>query len=95
MNEIYIFGVYTHTKSYLNNAEECGDTLGYAYDECLNEIAQHYSSGINWTKHDMGITSDWKHDTYKKTYLTGYFLVWLGCFETKEEGINKIKEALC
>ena len=40
-------------------------------------ICGHYSSTIGFTKHDMGLTSDWKHEHYKKHYPGGYELIWV------------------
>jgi hypothetical protein len=47
-----------------------------------NCIANHTSSNMTFAKHDIGITSDWKHDIYKEHYPNGYELVWL---ETNED----------
>lgn len=40
-------------------------------------LAQHTSSTPVWAQHDIGITSDWKHDNYKKHYPKGYELEWV------------------
>lgn len=40
-------------------------------------LAQHCSSSHTWAKHDIGATSDWKHDEYRKHYPDGYEVVWL------------------
>lgn len=40
-------------------------------------ICGHYSSSITFAKHDMGLTSDWKHEHYKKHYPDGYELIWV------------------
>jgi hypothetical protein len=34
-------------------------------------ITSHLSSNTDWGKHDMGIGSNWKHDTYNETYGAG------------------------
>lgn len=89
MKKIYVFAVYTGQSSYgvIRDAEPCGDTMGYAINvDPKKVIVTHYSSGINWTQHDMGITSDWKHDIYQTLYPDGYELVWLGGFESFDEG---------
>lgn len=93
-NKIYVFAIMTHRKSYVNDAEECGDTMGYAVDKDINIIAKHYSSGINWTKHDMGISSDWKHDTYDEKFPNGYELAWIGGFENIDEAKTSIKKLI-
>jgi len=40
-------------------------------------LASHVSSSESFAKHDIGITSDWKHETYKKHCPDGYELVWV------------------
>jgi hypothetical protein len=40
-------------------------------------LAGHTSSDVYWAKHDIGITSDWKHDLYAAHYPHGYDLVWV------------------
>ena len=97
MNKIYVFAIPTGKNSYgyIQDAEPTGDTMGYAFSEDKELIASHVSSGINWTKHDMGITSDWKQAYYKEKYPEGYELVWLGQFDTVESAfkqIDKMKE---
>jgi hypothetical protein len=42
-----------------------------------NVLAHHISSDNAWARHDIGITSDWKHDEYDKHFPDGYELVWL------------------
>lgn len=90
MKKIYVFGIFTGDSSYgiIRDAEPCGDVMGYAVDSLVEDqgetkmsvITNHFSSGENWCKHDMGITSDWKHDVYDAMYPDGYELIWLGCF---------------
>ena len=103
MKKIYVFGVFTGRSSYgfIRDAEPCGDVMEYAVDGLnndgkMNVIAQHFSSGENWCKHDMGITSDWKHNIYNMEHPNGYELVWLGCFtdidEVYEVVVGKIQE---
>lgn len=40
-------------------------------------LAQHLSSNEGFAKHDIGLTSDWKHDNYKEHCPDGYELIWL------------------
>lgn len=40
-------------------------------------LAGHFSSDTEWAKHDIGLTSDWKHDIYTSHYPGGFELVWL------------------
>ena len=87
MDKIYIFAVYTGRNSYgvIRDADPNGDTIGYAVDKDFNCISNHYSSGIGWTMHDMGITSDWQRDKYEKAFPNGYELVWIGGFKSVED----------
>jgi hypothetical protein len=40
-------------------------------------ITSHFSSNEEWAKHDIGLTSDWKHDVYQKLFPSGYELIWV------------------
>jgi hypothetical protein len=42
-----------------------------------NTLAGHASSNEYYAQHDIGITSDWKHENYLKHYPEGFELVWL------------------
>lgn len=53
------------------------DVVGYALAEDGTGLASHLSSDIIWSKHDMGFTSDWKHDCYQKHYPDGFELEWV------------------
>lgn len=79
MGKIYLYAIPTGSNSYgvIRDAESTGDTIGYALAEDGECLASHWSSGVNWSKHDMGLTSDWKHDTYAKKYPDGYNLEWI------------------
>lgn len=79
MKKIYIFAVPTGTSSYgiIRDAEPTGDVVGYALCEDGHCLARHFSSGVDWSKHDMGITSDWKHNIYKEHCPEGYDLEWI------------------
>lgn len=54
-----------------------GDVIGYALAEDGHCLASHLSSNKNFSKHDMGTTSDWKHDLYSKHYPDGFELEWV------------------
>lgn len=54
-----------------------GDVLGGALAEDGRGLCQHLSSNINFAKHDMGLTSDWKHDIYATACPEGYELEWV------------------
>lgn len=99
MDKIYVFGIFTGYSSYgvIRDAEPCGDVNGYAvdsmtYDNKMNVIANHSSSGETWCKHDMGITSDWKHDIYGMEHPNGYELIWLGCFKEMKDAYEVVVE---
>jgi hypothetical protein len=54
--------------------------------ECL---AQHICSHEAYMPHDLGITSDWKHEIYWKHYPEGFELVWVPTDELNtHEGLN-------
>ena len=102
MKKIYVLGVFTGRSSYglIRDAEPCGDVSGFAVDSLIedkgklkpNVIASHFSSGQNWCMHDMGITSDWKHNIYKEKYPDGYELIWLGCFANEQDAFEVVLE---
>lgn len=54
-----------------------GDVLGYALAEDGVALAEHLSSNVNFARHDMGLTSDWKHDRYAAHAPDGFELVWV------------------
>lgn len=61
------------------------DVLGCAMAEDGDVLGEHLSSNESFSRHDMGLTSDWKHDRYKAKYPDGYELVWVGWdFKTHE-----------
>lgn len=48
-----------------------------ALHEDGNCLAGHACSAPCWGPHDMGVTSDWKHETYWKFYPEGFVLEWV------------------
>jgi hypothetical protein len=54
-----------------------GDFIGFAMDENGQVLAQHISSSMSFSQHDLGLTSEWKHDRYKEAHPGGYELVWV------------------
>jgi hypothetical protein len=40
-------------------------------------LAGHVSSNASWAKHDIGVTSNWKHEHYKEKYPDGYEVIWV------------------
>ena len=61
-----------------------GDVLGYAIAEDGTGLTSHLSSNPTWSQHDLGVTSDWHHDGYRKHYPDGYEVVWVEDIETHE-----------
>ena len=61
----------------VNNSVFAGDVIGYAIAEDGKGLASHLSSNETWARHDMGLTSDWKHDIYQEEYPKGYALIWI------------------
>lgn len=54
-----------------------GDVLGCALAENGHCLAEHLSSSVSFAKHDMGLTSDWKHEYYTAHAPDGYELEWV------------------
>lgn len=53
------------------------DVLGQAVREDGVPLAGHLSSDIGWAKHNLGLTSDWKHEIYQARCPEGYELIWI------------------
>lgn len=51
------------------------DVLVEARTENGDLLASHISSNESWARHDIGLTSDWKHDAYRARYPGGYKLL--------------------
>jgi len=56
------------------------------YSDCWEAIAigengrivgNHVCSNEGWAKHDLGVTSDSKHDNYNEAYPNGWELIWV------------------
>lgn len=60
---------------FINSGKGTDWIVGMAMAEDGTFIASHVSSHYQWFRHDMGLTSDWKHEHYKKQYPDGYELV--------------------
>lgn len=66
------------TKIYLTCfTHQLGDVVGQAVREDGVVLAGHLSSSIDWAKHDLGLTSNWKHEIYQKQCPEGYELIWI------------------
>ncbi len=67
------------------------DVIGYALGEDGQGLASHLSSNIDYSKHDMGLTSDWKHEVYKEVYPEGYELIWIDDADNDERWLKAIE----
>lgn len=54
-----------------------GDVLGCALAEDGTCLAEHLSSSVGFAQHDLGLTSDWKHENYQKHAPDGFELIWI------------------
>lgn len=54
-----------------------GDVIGSALAEDGTFLAQHLSSSVDFSKHDLGFTSSQKHELYNAHYPQGFELVWI------------------
>ena len=53
------------------------DFVGFAVAEDGHLLASHISSTPEFSKHDLGLTSEWQHGHYRKHYPDGYELEWV------------------
>jgi hypothetical protein len=74
---IYIFDNY---------GGQSQDVLGMAIAEDGRFLASHLSSSRAFMLHDMGVTSNWKHERYDKAYPDGWRL------EVLEDGSPVIED---
>jgi len=85
MNRIYLTCFSTGTGSgCVNGSTPGGDVIGYALAEDGMCLAQHLSSNVDFSKHDMGLWSNWKHENYNKYYPDGWELVWIDDADNNE-----------
>ena len=78
MSKIYLWCEALGTGSgNVSGSAPGGDVLGRAMAEDGTGLASHLSSGPNYSKHDMGLTSDWKHEIYNEKYPDGFELEWI------------------
>lgn len=77
MAKIFLFCIATHTGTgNRSGSTPGGDVIGYALSEDGKCLASHLSSSVDFSKHDMGLTSNWKHEYYKE-YDQNYELEWI------------------
>lgn len=65
--------IYLFVNSGKGTEWQCGSALS----EDGEFLAGHCSSSEGWAKHDMGLTSDWKHEHYRERYPGGFELEWV------------------
>lgn len=64
--------------AFINGRQGRHDLVVVAISEEGEMLAHHTSSTANHAKHDIGVTSTWKHDIYNAKYgPTGYDLEWV------------------
>lgn len=54
-----------------------GDMHCSAIAEDGTALGGHLSSNEGFARHDMGVTSDWKHEGYRAHYPAGFEVVWV------------------
>lgn len=69
---------------FINGPKDLGDVIVSALAEDGTFLAEHMSSSEWWAKHDIGLTSNWKHEAYKAHYPDGYELEWVDDARTHE-----------
>jgi hypothetical protein len=61
----------------------------YIKDKKILKIAGHISNNVIYAKHDIGITSNWKHEIYEKLFPNGYELQWINDCDLKKHPVIK------
>jgi hypothetical protein len=78
MSKIFVYGVPTGTGSNIvQDSTVGGDVFAFALAEDGTVLTSHYCSSMGFAKHDIGLTSDLKHEIYKEHYPDGYELEWI------------------
>lgn len=58
-----------------------GGSPGWYRCDALTEdgvfVAGHVCSAPSYGPHDLGVTGDWHHDTYRKYYPDGFEVIWV------------------
>lgn len=57
-------------------------------------LAGHLSSHEDWAKHDIGVTSDWKHEVYREHYPDGFEVVWVDNFHQRMQTDMRFAQAV-
>lgn len=69
---------------WVNSGEGTDWQTVLALAEDGTHLASHVSSSEDWAKHDIGISTDRKHERYQAHYPDGYELVWVDNAKTHE-----------
>ena len=69
---------------FVNSGHGTDWQCGAALSEDGEFLAGHVSSSLGFARHDMGLTSDRKHEHYKERYPDGFELVWVDDARTHE-----------
>lgn len=67
--------------AFINGRFGKNDFVVVAMAEEGTVLANHVSSSRQWAKHDIGVTSNWKHEVYNQFYMNGWDIEWI----TREE----------
>lgn len=70
------------------------EVFGNALSEDGQYCGSHLSSNESYSKHDMGITSDWKHEIYAAKFPDGYELIWLGKLQEPRDNAELLRAYL-
>lgn len=54
-----------------------GEGLAVALAEDGTALASHWCSDEFYVEHDLGVTSDWKHEKYREHYPDGFEVVYV------------------
>lgn len=85
MGKIFLWCVPLGTGGgYVNGSTRGGDVMGYALAEDGTGLASHLSSNEDFSKHDIGLTSNWHHEAYEEHYPDGFELEWVDDPENHE-----------
>ena len=85
MSKIFLYCVPTGQGSgRVKDSTVGGDVMGFALAEDGKCLTSHLSSNEQFSKHDLGLTSDWKHDKYQEHYPDGFELEWVDDPDTHE-----------
>lgn len=62
---------------YIRSKSINGDVVVEAFACDGHVLTGHISSNVEFAKHDIGITSTWKHDIYNNHFPDGWVLEWV------------------